>query len=299
MDRRIKFRHLDAFSTIARTGRLKRAAEALNLTQPAISRTLKELEEITGTPLMERSRAGIRLTPEGEVFLQFAEQSTSALRQGLRSLQATGVAAGQLRVGALPSVAASLIPQSIVHFADRYPDVRVEIHEGTYRDLVGRLRGGGLELVVGRLGQPDTMEGLTFRQLYTEEVVVVCRPDSPARSIRRFEDLAAFRVVYPPKETAIRPLVARHLISLGVGLYRNRIESASSAFGRAVTLADPGTVWFISRGVVSADLADGRLTCLDLNTDATLGAVGIISRAEEIPTAAVQAFVRALTAASS
>ena len=105
MDRRIKFRHLDAFSAIARARSFKIAAEQLNLTQPAISKTLKELEDILGVAVMERSRSGVSLTPPGEVFLQFAEQSTAALRHGLRSIQATSEAAGQLRLGALPSVA--------------------------------------------------------------------------------------------------------------------------------------------------------------------------------------------------
>jgi LysR family pca operon transcriptional activator len=59
MDRRIKFRHLDAFSAIARARSLKNAAEQLRLTQPAISRTLKELEDIVGVTLMERSRSGV------------------------------------------------------------------------------------------------------------------------------------------------------------------------------------------------------------------------------------------------
>lgn len=69
MDRRIKFRHLNAFSTIARAGSLKRAAEQMNLTQPAISKALKELEEIIGVVLLARSRAGVQLTAEGEIFL--------------------------------------------------------------------------------------------------------------------------------------------------------------------------------------------------------------------------------------
>lgn len=117
MDRRIKFRHLDAFSAIAPAGSLKRAAEQLHLTQPAISRTLKGLEEITGVTLMERSRSGVRLTTEGEVFLQFAEQSTAALRNGLRSLRSEGAASGQLRLGALPSATSSILPGAIQRFA--------------------------------------------------------------------------------------------------------------------------------------------------------------------------------------
>lgn len=297
MDHRIKFRHLNAFSAIARAGSLKVAAEQLHLTQPAISKALKELEEIIGVVLLERSRAGVKLTAEGDTFLQFAEQSTSALRHGLRSVRATGLSAGKLRVGALPSVASHLLPQAVTDFCAHSPDTLVELHEGPHQDLTTRLRSGGLDLVVGRLGRPETMTGLEFLQLYTERVVVVAHPDSPAVAVRQFAELDAFRILYPPQDSAIRSLVARLLISQGVPLFRDRIESASSAFGRAVTLADPNTVWVISYGVVAADLAEGRLVALDLDTSATAGAVGVMSRAEEVRSVAARAFISALVRA--
>jgi LysR family pca operon transcriptional activator len=113
MDRRIKFRHLDTFSAIARAGSFKKAAAELNLSQPAISKALKELEGILGTDLMERDRSGIKLTQKGEVFLQFAEQSTAALRHGLRSVRTSGDAKEHLNIGVLPSVASGLLPAPI------------------------------------------------------------------------------------------------------------------------------------------------------------------------------------------
>ncbi|WP_424176960.1 pca operon transcription factor PcaQ [Yoonia sp. TsM2_T14_4] len=298
MDRRIKFRHLNAFSTIARAGSLKRAAEQMNLTQPAISKALKELEEIIGVVLLARSRAGVQLTAEGEIFLQFAEQSISALRHGLRNVRATGLSAGKLRVGALPSVVSHLLPRAVSDFGETNPDTLLELHEGPHQDLVTRLRNGGLDLVVGRLGRPETMTGLEFLQLYTEQVVVVAHPDSPAVSVRQWQDLDRFRVLYPPQDSAIRSLIARLLISQGVPLFTNRIESASSAFGRAVTLADPQTVWVISYGVVAGELAEGRLVALDLDTSATTGAVGIMSRSQEVRSVVARAFISALLRAA-
>lgn len=294
MDRRIKFRHLDAFSAIARARSFKIAAEQLNLTQPAISKTLKELEDILGVVVMERSRSGVSLTPQGEVFLQFAEQSTAALRHGLRSIQATDGAAGQLRLGALPSVASSLLPDAVHDFAAKSPDTLVEVHEGPHHDLTSRLRSGGLDLVIGRLGKPDTMVGLSFQQLYSEEVVIVASPSSPAVALRSAADLDRFRVLYPPKDSAIRPLVARLLIAQGVPLFRNRIETASPDFGRAVTVAAPNTVWIISKGVVADDIAKGRLVRLKIDMASTQGAVGIMSRAEEVPSVATRTFARLL-----
>jgi len=294
MDRRIKFRHLDAFSAIARARSLKRAAEQLNLSQPAISKTLKDLEAIVGTVLMERSRSGVHLTTQGEVFLQFAEQSTAALRHGLRSVQAQGGAVGHLRVGALPSVASHLLPTAVLEFCRVSPETLLELHEGPHHDLTARLRSGALDLVVGRLGNPDTMTGLGFRQLYAEEVVVVTRPDSPAARVTSFANLGGFRVLYPPKDSAIRPLVARLLIAQGVALFEKRIETASSAFGRAMVLADSDIVWVISLGVVAADLRQGHLVRLAINTAATLGAIGVMTRAAEAPSAAARSFSQVL-----
>jgi LysR family pca operon transcriptional activator len=297
MNSRIKFRHLEAFSAIARVGSLKQAADQLNLSQPAISKTLKELEDIVGASLMQRDRSGARLTQEGEVFLQFAEQCTAALRHGLRSVRSGGAAAAHLKVGILPSVASSLLPETASAFASSNPDTLLEIHEGPHQDLTSRLRAGRLDLVVGRLGRPDTMQGLLFRQLYSEEVVVVASPDSPAASVRQFEGLDTFRVLYPPADSAIRPLVARMLIARGVPLFTNRIETASAAFGRSMVLRDPDTVWIISRGVVAGDISEGRLIKLEIDTEPTIGAVGVMSVADEVPTPAMRAFSTALNRA--
>ena len=294
MDRRIKFRHLDAFSAIARARSFKAAAEQLHLTQPAISKTLKELEDILGVVVMERSRSGVSLTPEGEVFLQFAEHSTAALRQGLRSVRGAGVGAGVLRVGALPSVAASLLPAAAIAFVQTSSETLLEVHEGPHHDLTARLRSGGLDLMVGRLGNPETMVGLSFQQLYSEQVVIVAAAGSPALGVTDFAAVDGFRVLYPPKDSAIRPLVARLLISQGVPLFHNRIETASPAFGRAVVLADHATVWVISKGVVAADIANGTLVPLEIDMSATLGAVGIMSRAEEVPPVATRSFSKIL-----
>lgn len=175
----------------------------------------------------------------------------------------------------------------------------VQIHEGPHEDLTGRLRSGKLDLVICRLGRPETMDGLTFRQLYSEEVIIAARADSPARLVKRFEDLEAFSILYPPQNSAIRPLVARLLIAQSVPLFANRIESTSSSFGSAMVLSDPDTIWFISRGVVAGDLAEGWLVALDIDTSATTGAVGIMSRAEELPSAAARGFTKLLSGTGS
>jgi LysR family pca operon transcriptional activator len=293
--RRIKMRHLSAFVETVRCGSLKAAAERIFLTQPSISKTLKDLEDIIGAPLLRRDRGGVELTREGAVFRQFAEQSMAALSHGLASLEALSAGeATPLRIGALPSVAADLLPDAILAFADLSPATPVTIEDGPIGGLVDRLRSGDLDLVIGRMGRPETMSGLSFTQLYSEQVVFSVAADHPLIGCTELEALANWLVLFPPKGAAIRPLVERYLIAHGIGEWRNKIETVSGAFGRSMTLGPSQAVWIISQGVVARDIAAGRMALLPINTTEMSGPVGIMARSEEDPTPTIRLFRQAL-----
>lgn len=283
MDRRIKFRHLHAFTEIVRQRSLKRASERLALTQPAISRALAELEEILGATLLVRGRGGVTLTAQGEFFHDYAQACLSALKQGLAGIDEAGrEGAMQLRVGALPSVAARLMPEVALALAELAPDLRLTIADGSHGNLTGQLREGQLDLVIGRLGEPETMRGLSFTQLYLEEVAVVTRPGHPILTDPDLRRIGEWLVLYPAPWAAIRPIVERLLISQGVPTPPRRIETVSGAFGRAL-LAQSDAIWLISAGVVAREIADGRLARLPVATDLAAGPVGLMTRADAIP----------------
>lgn len=283
IDRRIKFRHVQCFVEIARHRSLKRAADRLFLTQPAISKTLKELEDILGAQLLNRSRAGVTLTREGDVFLQFAEMSVGALQQGIDGVGQVSAAGGQtLTVGALPSVAAWLLPVVVREMAEVAPDVVLRVSDGPHAYLVDRLRQGALDLVIGRLGAPETMQQLSFTQLYNEHVEFVVRPGHPILNDPRLERIAEWPVVYPSPGSAILPLVERFLIANGMGDLPRKIETVSGAFGR-VHVRNSDAVWIISAGVVANELAEGRLVRLPIDTALTRGPVGLMARPDEDP----------------
>lgn len=294
MDRRIKIRHLQALTEIVRQGSLKRAAEKLFLTQPAISRTLSELEDILGAELLKRGRGGVSLTPQGAFFHGFAQASLSALQQGVEGLDAAGrEGAMRLRVGALPSVAARLMPEVVADLDALAPDLLLGIADGAHGQLLGLLRAGDLDLLIGRLGDPASMRGLSFTQLYLEDVAVVVRPGHPILSDPDLRRIGEFQVIYPPAAAAIRPLVERLLIASGVPVPPRRIETVSGAFGRVYT-RQADAVWFISAGVVAREVADGRLVRLPIETSLTQGPVGLMMRANQDPTTAQRLFVQAV-----
>ncbi|WP_298679164.1 pca operon transcription factor PcaQ [uncultured Lentibacter sp.] len=297
MDRRIKLRHIEAFAEIARLQSLKGAGEALGLTQPAISKILKELEDILGVSLMRRGRGGVELSAAGSVFLRGAEASLSALRlgyDGVRRIQTGGT--GALSVGAMPSVAARVLPLASQMFAAHEPETVLKVEDGPHAFLMDRLRAGALDVVVGRMGPPATMDGVSFTQLYSEQVAFVVRAGHALSGTTRLEDLHGHLVIYPSERAAIRPLVDRLFIAEGMGLPPRRIESVSGDFGRGLTRAS-AAVWIISQSVAAGDIASGQMEKLPLETGITAGPVGVMTRAEEGVAPAVQLFRASLRAA--
>src|SRR5215831_7483305 len=110
---RIRLRHLRCFVVVAQERTLARAAERLRLSQPAVSKTLTELEELAGVRLVERGRAGAHLTPAGERFLRHAVDVTQALESAAIALTQTGTpSVPAVEVGALPTVAGGLLARA-------------------------------------------------------------------------------------------------------------------------------------------------------------------------------------------
>ena len=296
IDRRIKFRHIQCFTEIVRHKSLKTAAQHLHLTQPAISKTLKELEEIVGSDLLVRNRGGVSLTKQGEVFLHFSQMSLAALQQGLNG-EAQLEKAGKvsLLVGALPSVAARLMPDVVQAFADLAPDVTLHIHDGPYGYLIEELRQGRLDVVIGRMGAPEVVKGIAFTQLYDEHVEFVVRKGHPLLAHPDIHRLSDWPVIFPPKASAIRPLVERALVAQGVGEIGIKVESVSGAFGRNYALSNDA-VWIISNGVVAKELESGALVRLLFDTSLTKGPVGLMARTDGQVSAAESLFRHTLAA---
>lgn len=293
--RTIKIRHLAAFCETLRAGSLKGAAGRLHLTQSAVSKSIKDLETILGVVLLERNRGGIALTPEGEVFRGFAEQGLNAVRNGLTSLQA--LASGRdapVRLGALPSVAADFLPTVVTRFSKAAPSTPLTVHDGSIDALIDRLRAGEIDLVVGRSGRTEIMAGVSFTQLYSEQVIFAAAADHPYAKADTLAALNDALVLYPPPDAAIRPLVDAFLTETHGTLLPKTLETVSSAFGRAMTLGPSKAVWIISQGVVARDIAAGRMVRLPVVTDAMAGLVGVMARSEDEPTPGVRLFRQCL-----
>jgi LysR family pca operon transcriptional activator len=270
---------------VARQKSVVKAARALNVTQPAVSKTLRELEVILDVKLFDRSRRGVTLTRFGDVFLRYAGASVTALRQGVDSItQARAKGGYKIAVGALPTVAAQLMPQAIQAFKQDGVETSVSVVTGLNTVLLSQLRVGDLDLVVGRLSEPELMTGLSFEHLYSERISFLVRPGHPLLQDGTFDlkRLRDFTVLMPNETSIIRPLVDRLLIANGVAALPDTIETVSMAFGRHYA-RNSDAVWIISHGVAADDIADGMLIELPVDTHEYVGPVGLTTRADTPP----------------
>lgn len=282
---RIRHRHLKCFLEIARTRKIGLAAAALSITQPAASKTLRELEELLDARLFERAgKGGLSLTPAGTLFLRYAGASVSALKEGLDGLaQAQHRVTPLLAIGALPTVSAHVMPKVITEFR-KSNTARIRLITGPNVVMLEQLRIGELDLVVGRLPRPELMEGLSFTHLYSEQLVFAVRPGHPLAGTSAFDasQLESLTLLMPTDDGVMRPVVDRFLIANGVGAMPNAIEARSVDFCRQYVL-ESDAIWIISRGVVEYDLQNGTLATLDIDTSDTRGAVGLTINADRNP----------------
>jgi len=295
IDARIKLRHIACFLEVAARSGFGRAAEALHLTQPAVSRAIAELEDILGVPLFERGRGGAVLTGEGVAFRTHAGAAFAELGRGIDTLRQVGGGGGALVVGVLPTVAARIMPKAVQRAKAAGLAASIVIEAGPNGWLIDQLKQGGLDLVVGRLAEPQVMMGLAFEHLYSEPIVFVVRPGHPAATGRpvRLEDIAHHTLIMPARGSIIRPEIDRLFIQEGIGRIDDRIEAVEPQFSRAYVRASDA-VWIISHGVVAGDLDEGTLVRLPLSTSVSGGPVGLTTRAGHAPTSAAEQLVRAV-----
>ena len=207
--RHLKFRELSYLVTLERIRSIHRAAELHGISQPALSKTLRELENVLGFKLFERSRRGVAPTKLGEIVIAQAMQMISNLDALSARLDAERHGHGGVYcVGATPNPALRLIPAAYTIARKKFPNLVVDLVEGSTDELLFGLRRGEYSLVVGRSSPQDSLSVTKQTPLYPEQGVIVGRAGHPAigRRRRKLETLLHFPWVLPrhgPTRSAI------------------------------------------------------------------------------------------------
>ena len=174
----ISIRQLRYFEALARTLHFGRAADECAVTQPALSMQIQELERELGVQLIERTRGGAKLTPEGIETARRARQILASVRDLADYARHSGrVLSGQLRLGVIPTVAPYILPKLLPKLRDAYPDLDLHLREAQTHYVLGDLAGGRLDAAL--LALPVDEPEIETRELFEDDFVLAMPASKP------------------------------------------------------------------------------------------------------------------------
>ena len=200
----MEFRQLELFLTAAQHGSLRAAAEAIDISQPALTKSVQRLEAALGVKLFERHARGVRLTLFGEALMLHAESLQAELRHTAATMRALrSTASGLVRLGAGPSMASTLLPRVTEALMMTGQAIRLHVQSGLNDSLLTALQNGELDFAITTMPK-STISGLVHQRLFTDQVVVVARHGHPLVSAATLGDLADGKWIMPNRNVLTR-----------------------------------------------------------------------------------------------
>src|SRR5260221_13771246 len=194
----MELRHLRYFVAVAEEQNVTRAAARLNVSQPPLSRQIRDLEGELGVALFDHGARAMRLTEAGRVFLTEARAVVQRADEAVQMVKA--VASGQrgeIHVGYAPSLTVELLPRALRFFQEANPGVRVQLHDLSTQEMLRGLRDGKLHVALLVQVSPKVLTGLVFEELHRYAVCVALHPAHPLARARKIglEQLAEERLI--------------------------------------------------------------------------------------------------------
>ncbi|KIV62435.1 Transcriptional regulator, LysR family [Pseudomonas sp. FeS53a] len=303
--RKLKFYQLVAFDQVLQSGSLLRAAQALNLTQPAVTKIIHELESYFGAPLLVRSNRGVSATPLGERVARRGKSLLAELRALTDEVNAYQEGtSGHVVVGTLISASSSLLPQALQLLKQRAPKVLVSLRVGQMDQLFPALTVGEVDLVVGRV--PDDWRAhrkasqLEVTVLYGEELAIVAGARHPLLRQPRVQlgQLLGCPWVLPTQDSLLRRTVDGLFHEAELPLPGNLVESLSILTNISL-MQDQQTVAVMPLEAARQFTEAGLLGILDLGRRLQFGDIGYFRAGNRDLGPAVQLFQRCLEEAGA
>ncbi|ROQ55809.1 LysR substrate-binding domain-containing protein [Pseudomonas putida] len=278
--RKLKFYQLMVFDQVLQSGSLLRAAQALSLTQPAVTKIIHELESYFDAPLLVRGNRGVRATPLGELVARRSKSLLAELRSLTDEVNAYQEGtSGQVVVGTLISASSSLLPRALQLLKQRAPKVLMSLRVGQMDQLFPALAVGEVDLVVGRV--PDDWRWyressqLEVEVLYGEELSVVAGANHPliGQNPVNLKALLDYPWVMPTRDSLLRRTVDSLFDEAGLMAPPNVIESLSILTNISL-MQDQQTVAVMPLEATRQFSGAGLLAILDLGAHLQFGDIG-------------------------
>ena len=224
-----KMAQLEALNAIVKYGSINAAARALNIAQPSLSRSIKELEELLNTQLIIRGSMGISLTPAGE---SFATNSAMILESMTRAIDQTYLMSGKtdtlVRFGGSPISVRSVVRPALECLMDEFPNCRIHVDDNPIERHIKQLRNGFLDFAIGNGGSEVSLSEFIVEPLFECPFYITCVKGHPLENATHLSD-ASSKLANTPSETAPMMPQPRQAASFSAGITTGRpVMSACS-----------------------------------------------------------------------
>ena len=203
----MKLIQLRNFAAVVDAGVVRQAAKNLNLSQSSVTKSIQQLEDDLGVALLHRGAHGVAPTEAGKALLVRAKAIEAELRHArndVETIQGAGI--GEIRISASPSVAAGLLPRTVIAFQRKHPRVSFHILEGVYPDVLPAIRTGELDLAICLVPGRPKDDSLSVTSLVKDRLVPAVRSDHPVLGRRKLQlaDLTALDwIIYRRSHTGL------------------------------------------------------------------------------------------------
>ncbi|NKX55579.1 LysR substrate-binding domain-containing protein [Arthrobacter mobilis] len=287
----LKLRHLVLVLTIAEQGSIVAAAKELYVTQPVISRGLREVEEVLGAPLFERTARGVRPTAFAEVFIEHARAVVGHLQQATQHIaELADATVGSVTIGTHVAGANLLVPRAIARLKQERPKVGVYVREATPDRLANGLVSGDIDVVVGRLTPRPDMTDLRQVALYHEPFRVVARSGHPVFDLDHtsLPVLRGYPWVMPVAQTALRGELERAFAREHLELPEQQVDCSSPLALRTIVAETD----FLAVQPYTIAVADPLLHIVDVRLKGIGQTVGVTTLPDRPPSPSAALLLR-------
>lgn len=287
---RLRMRHLQLLFVLSEEGSLRKTAQTMALTQPAVTKALHELENLVGEPLFTRTPQGLLPNKLGEAAIRYAQlvfADLSGLHEELTALQSGNL--GTLRIGAMGSLVGGLLPRTLAQLTRRHPKLNVTVVIDTSDVLLQALSVDQLDLVVARVAHGWPTEELHFEAFDEELIQVVARTGHPqqGRAEVSLETLAGYPWVVQSQPAPLREIYQQIFRESQVPAPVSQLETASTMLTVSL-LQQTDMLALMPLSLVEYYRGLGVLAPLPVTVAARLMPFGLISRKGRVPTAAME-----------
>ena len=287
--------HLALFHAVAQAGGISRGAERLHVSQPAVSKQIKELEDTLGVRLLERLPRGSRLTDGGKLLAQYVQRMAVVEEETARAIEEfRGVKRGRLAVGASTIIGAYLLPQLFGEFHRQHPDIELELEIANTETIQNQLMAGSIE--VGLTEGLMEAEHLDSEVFHEDELVAIAPRGHPLLKQKRVTARELCREPFILREagSGTRAVVERALGKRGLKVKPVLSLASPEAIKRAV-IAGVG-IAIVSRLAISCELQIGSLAVIPVKDLAIHRPLHLQKLRSKTPSPAVSQFLKLLHA---